>query len=122
MKTNRKYIATLMCLLLLPSIGYTDGNKLLEQCLPSERFLDSQEVPDNALDAGVCAGFLQGVRNTMYVMSYNRSIKACMPDGVSNGQALRIVTAYLKKHPESLHEHEAILTVKAFSEAYPCKK
>lgn len=71
----------------------------------------------------MCLGFVQGVRNTMQAMSYNRSIKVCVPDkGITNGQATRIVTSYLKKNPASLHEHEVSLTMKAFIEAYPCKK
>ncbi len=122
MKTNRRYIATVMWLLLMSPTSYADGNKLLEQCLVAERYYDNKEVPYDFMDLGVCMGFVQGVRNTMYILSYNRPIDACMPDGISNGQALRVVTAYLKKHPELLHEHEANLTVKAFNEAYPCKK
>ena len=52
MKTNRKYITTVMWLLLLSSASYADGNKLLEQCLAAERSLDSTEVSDDPLGHG----------------------------------------------------------------------
>jgi len=122
MKTNRKYFAAVIWLLILSSTSYADGNKLLEQCLVAERYYDNKEVPYDFMDLGVCMGFVQGVRNTIQAMSSNSSIKVCIPKGgITNEQATRIVTSYLKKNPASLHEHEVLLTIKAFTDAYPCK-
>lgn len=128
MKTKRKYFAAVIWLLILSSTSYADGNKLLGECLTAERVIDNNrvidenELPDDIIGASRCLGFVQGVRNTIQVMSNNSSIKVCMPKGgITNEQATRIVTSYLKKHPASLHEHEVFLTIKAFTDAYPCK-
>lgn len=122
MKTNRKYFAAVIWLLILSSTSYADGNTLLGQCLTAERGIDKNEVPDDIIGASLCLGFVQGVRNTIQAMSSNSSIKVCIPKGgITNEQATRIVTSYLKKNPASLHEHEVLLTIKAFTDAYPCK-
>ena len=106
--------------LLLSPQSYADGNKLLEQCISVERFLDSKTVGDQ-LHIGICMGLVQGVRNTMLYMGNEGEIKACFPEkGIDNGQATRIVVNYLKKNPALLHEDEVLLIMAAFIEAYPC--
>lgn len=121
MKTPRKYIVATLVLMLFSSSVYADGNKLLEQCISTERYIDTGEIK-NEFDIGMCLGLVQGVRNTMQIMGSDSSTKVCFPDnGIDNGQATRIVVAYLKKNPASLHEHEVLLTMLAFADAYPCK-
>lgn len=121
MKLYRKFMAFMVVLLLSTPVCYADGNKLLEQCTAAERFIDTQELRDQA-SIGLCFGLIQGVRDTMQFMENGGSIKACFPKGgINNGQAARIVTSYLKKNPASLHENEVFLTILAFVDAYPCK-
>lgn len=67
---------------------------------------------------------VQGVRNTMQyldgVLETNSRV-VCWPEkGIVNGQAVRIVMAYLRNNPDKLHEDEVILTMLAFKSAYPC--
>jgi hypothetical protein len=46
----------------------------------------------------------------------------CLPiEGVTAGQAIRIVTKYLNAHPERLHRDAHILVVEALREAFPCR-
>lgn len=121
MKVLKKYLVSIVVLMLFSSSSYADGNKLLEQCIATEKFLDTQEI-QNELGIGVCIGLVQGVRNTMQFMGNDGSIKVCMPEnGIDNGQATRIVVSYLRKNPASLHENEVVLTMLAFIDAYPCK-
>ncbi len=121
MKVFRKYIVSIVALMLFSSSIYADGNKLLEQCIAAEKFLDTQEI-HNEVGIGMCLGLVQGVRNTMQFMGNDGSIKVCLPaNGIDNGQATRIVVSYLRKNPASLHENEVVLTMLAFVDAYPCK-
>jgi hypothetical protein len=46
----------------------------------------------------------------------------CIPQEVTNGQAVRVVVAYIDKHPEHLHESFNLLAILALGEAWPCKK
>lgn len=46
----------------------------------------------------------------------------CAPDGVTYGQAVKIVTAYGEKHPAKLHLRYAELAAIALAEAFPCDR
>ncbi len=121
MKVFKKYVVSIVALMLFSSLIYADGNELLKQCIAAEKFIDTQEV-QNEFDIGVCIGLTQGVRNTMQFMRNDGSIKVCLPEnGINNGQAIRILVSYLKKNPASLHENRVVLTMLAFIDAYPCK-
>ncbi len=113
-------MAVLFTLLLFPLVSRADGNQLLEHCTHAERAIDTEEVI-NAFGIGACLGLAQGVRDTMFYLNEASSLKVCFPEnGFTNGQAVRIVTSYLKKHPAALHKDEVLLTMIAFTEAYPC--
>lgn len=112
----------------LPLDTHADGNKLLDQCLMAERYLNKSDDfnadAQNSFKIGVCLGLVQGVRNTMF--TYEQSPDApkmvCFPgNGIKNDQALRIAVKYLKTHPEELHEYESLLLMKSFMDAHPCK-
>ena len=95
---------------------YADGNELLKQCLAVEK-----ENINESFNIGMCLGLGQGVRNTMQLLP-NNEFKACFPkNGISNGQATRIIVSYLKKNPAKLHENEIALIIMAYIDAYPCK-
>ncbi|WP_148864038.1 Rap1a/Tai family immunity protein [Marinobacter fonticola] len=102
------------------TFAQADGNRLLEQCLSAERFLDTKNV-QSPFNVGVCMGMVQGVRNTMQLMGSSSSI-VCFPEGgIDNGQAIRIVTSFLRDNPAKLHYPETLLAMTAFQEAYPCE-
>ncbi len=112
-------ISAVFALLIPPSI-HADGSTLLEQCLVTERYLETKEM-GNSFNIGMCLGILQGVRYTMQIMN-DGAIKICLPEQIiTNGQAVRIVTSYLKRNPASLHKNEVALIMSAFIEAFPCK-
>lgn len=112
-------ISAVLALLISPSV-HADGNTLLEQCLVTERYLDTKEM-SNPFNVGMCIGIIQGVRYTMQIKN-DGAIKICLPEQIiTNGQAVRIVTSYLKRNPASLHINEVALIMSAFIEAFPCK-
>lgn len=120
MRSLRKFVLVVVWFLLSSPQSYADGNKLLEQCIAVERFLDTKAVGDE-LNIGICLGLVQGVRNTMLYMGNEGQIKACFPEkGIDNGQATKVVVKYLKNNPALLHEDEVLLIILAFLEAYPC--
>jgi hypothetical protein len=45
---------------------------------------------------------------------------ACIPDGVTSGQAVSIVKKYLKENPEELHYTAQSLVAFALIKAFPC--
>ena len=114
-------------MLLCSGVAIADGNELLADCQLVVSHMDSGKSTQNdQLQMGTCIGLSNGVRTTMAM--FNREItddsilRACFPeDGINNGQAVRIITSYLKKNPAELHMHESILAIMAFLDAYPCK-
>lgn len=110
-------------LLVAPLASFADGNKLLQQCIDAEHFLNTREVR-NELAIGACIGMVQGVRNTMLILdsALDQRLRLCWPEkGIDNGQAVRIVTQYLRNNPAKLHEDEVFLAMLAFRSAYPCR-
>ncbi|HHF2947597.1 Rap1a/Tai family immunity protein [Vibrio sp. Vb2110] len=121
MKRIKPYMLSMAMLLTFSFPSYADGNDLLDNCLAAEKFMDTQEM-NNPFGIGVCFGMVQGVRNTMSILGKNKVVEACLPkNGITNGQATRIVVSYLKRNPAILHYDEVLLTMAAFGEAYPCK-
>jgi hypothetical protein len=99
-----------------------DGNELLPQCQSYIKLIDGEKTND-FFSAGVCAGFVQGVSNTVYFYSdeVKKNQKFCKPDGVTNAQLVRIVVKYLKDNPKDLNEGRMTLVWTALMDAYPCK-
>lgn len=103
-----------------------DGNALLTQCQLVLKVVDGGRV-DRTTDmvgAGQCLGMVEGVRNTLTILNTGLpgDYRVCFPDdGISNGQAARIVVKFLKEHPEILNKDSTFLSMLAFKQAYPCK-
>ena len=107
--------------------NFSDGRKLLEVCNITEKAMD-QNVPmeniykHSALDIGYCFGYVEGIvgLNSIY-KPFRREIAFCPPAGYTNEQGVRILTKYLRQHPEALHQRGIGLAWYAFREAFPCK-
>lgn len=110
--------------MLASTTAVADGNLLLQQCLGTIKAIDGVDTTATFAN-GVCLGRIDSVRSTMayYKDELPNYLKMCLPEtGISNGQAVRIVVKYLKDHPAELHNEETLLTILAFTTAYPCKK
>jgi hypothetical protein len=109
-----------------PKLYADDGNRLLEMCTTAVRYLDDNSIAMDSsqnLEFGICLGFLEGAVNGMDAgMSRTENKAFCLPTarGISNGQKVRIVVAYLQKNPALLHEDRLALVARAFIDAYPC--
>jgi hypothetical protein len=51
-----------------------------------------------------------------------RAVPTCLPQGVTTGQALKVLVKYMDDHPEQLHEKTAWVAAKALHEAWPCAR
>jgi hypothetical protein len=99
-----------------------DGNELLRQC---QQYIKAMDGERNYIEveAGVCGGFVQGVSNTVSLLSNDlkKDAKFCKPATVTYGQLVRIVVKYLKDNPKLLDMDRTALVWFALSDAYPCK-
>lgn len=108
-----------------------DGNELLSKCKPFFNDIGGSPQTDltNAerLDLGYCAGYIAGVLDidSSWEAVEGKSSKAthyCFPpEGIPNGQVLRILKRWLDKYPEKLHWRADIIIHTALMEAFPCK-
>lgn len=96
------------------------GNDMLEGCT---EFLKPNTNPNSYFKAGICAGFIAGVSNTLVYarLSSPTTVPICIPDGFTVGQGTRVFLKYLDDHPETLHTEATVLAITAFRLAYPCK-
>ncbi len=111
-----------------PGQSHADGNELLTQCNNAVQILDGERKPnapnDSPLAFGYCLGLMHGITETIrtYQVAYGHNEIACLPvNGLENGQAARVVTKFLRDHPERLHQPDALLAIVAIKEAFPCK-
>lgn len=125
------HLLAVAVLLSLPLPVRADGNEFLSKCSRVVASLD-QSVPSDTVDSvaelgyqnGYCIGFAQGFTGALYtygVLAGDKVHLVCLPSkSIKNGQALRVIVAYMKAHPEKLHLEEIILATFAFREAFPC--
>lgn len=99
-----------------------DGNQLITQCAIAVKAGEGAPV-DRYYDVGYCLGLTQGVRQTMQYQNDELPAKyrTCFPEGITNGQGVRIVLKYLQDHPAELQDHAIFLVHRAYKEAYPCR-
>jgi hypothetical protein len=75
------------------------------------------------LKQGVCMGITTGLDSEA---TWSKSILKqktffCIPEAVTFGQKIRVVVAYIDKHPEKMREDFDWLAVLALAQAWPCK-
>lgn len=131
-----RILAILASLILLASTrpstaeNVTDGTHLLAGCQLALAGLDrpsDHATTADALRAGVCIGFLDGVAgahrwDTLRSAEAGRLLTRafCVPDRVGAPEEARVLLAYLNAHPERLSEGGVGLAYAAFAEAWPC--
>jgi hypothetical protein len=65
---------------------------------------------------GYCFGVVNAAMSIMGVYGM-----ICLPPSSSLGQGLRVVVAFMERHPELLHKPMTALAIDAFTEAFPCR-
>ncbi|WP_148193086.1 Rap1a/Tai family immunity protein [Pseudomonas syringae] len=97
------------------------GTEMAGHC---RAFLNEKPDPDQSFGAGVCAGLVYGVTDTLKTahIASPEAVSVCIPiEGFTMGQAAQILLKYLDDHPETLNNNASVLAIKAFRKAYPCK-
>lgn len=109
-------VLRLFCITLLSlysaysSAMFKDGNNIYKFCTTQEN--DTYYH----FNASYCQGYVIGVVDTI------DGVFTCLPEGVTVGQSIDIVTRYLAAHPEIRHMEGAALITNALKESFPCKK
>jgi hypothetical protein len=67
---------------------------------------------DDAFNAGRCSGIVETLIG---------SGALCLPEGVTFGQAIRVVVKYIDDRPARMHEHFTALALEALQAVWPCK-
>lgn len=95
------------------AITFVTGSELLTSCTE----------PSGSVRRAMCSGYMAGVAGgyTLRGAWENIPEDICMPDGVTIGQLVRVVTKHLEEHPEKLHFGAASLATNAYLEAFPCE-
>jgi hypothetical protein len=79
-----------------------------------QRFLINNPSDNNSVstyEQGMCVGLVHG-------LAYMSG--SCFPKGVTRGQTIRVVIAYIERHPQRMHEDFRELALEALHEAWPC--
>jgi hypothetical protein len=74
------------------------------------------------LQMGYCAGIVDAVVVLNSAQQPYPADRPCIPQGVTNAQAIRVATSYVDARPERHHQSFALLALDAFRAAWPCKK
>lgn len=100
----------------LAQAGLFTGKKLADFC-------DDQSAH---FKDGVCVGYIFGVLDHFEAMKMlfgnQLPMRICKPHDVTVGQTRSVVHAFLKEHPEMLHERADSLVLIAMRDAFPCER
>jgi uncharacterized protein YoaH (UPF0181 family) len=109
-----------------------DGNSLLQSCDLYVQAADGKPISSgDAVQGSFCTGYLTGILDFDITLSHLENDKSgskgvirhiCVPDGVSTGQAVRIVVKWLRNNPERLHYPASVLALAGLRDAFPCSK
>jgi hypothetical protein len=107
----------------------SSGKVFLPSCLAAAEIVqgkrpaaDSDEMAKQLRRAAICFGAVTAIMNLEPL--FKPEFAACPPAGspVTSAQVVRIVTDYLKSHPEQLGSNFHQLAVTALAAAWPCAK
>ena len=112
--------------MLLTSVGlharaggyFEDGYTLLQLCQADQRLEQAMTLREQghaALDAGKCAGYIEGVIDGLTT----EGLLSCIPN-IHEGQAEHVVRGFLAAHTELLHEPAPQLVGMALRQVFRC--
>lgn len=109
----------------VPSFCLADGNDLLRKCNAVILAADAgiKLSKDSYIDIGWCLGYVEGIRDTAHIYQsiFKENKVYCIPQGVENGQIIRVILKYLNEHPHMLHEHESLLGMLSIRNSFSCE-
>jgi hypothetical protein len=93
------------------------ANDLLPYC--KYLFTDQPQGGYNVgFGVGLCAGMIDGIGSA--ASSLPDQLSSCQPAGVTRGQEVQVVVAYVEARPERMHEDMYALAIEALHHAWPC--
>lgn len=117
------FIATLA--MAQPVLAAVTGAELLTRCEASEKSMDGGKLTnDEVLDAMWCNGYLSGLLDGFSVGDFKIGDEkaVCPPEeGLTRAQALKIVTRWLREHPDASQKSGRRGALLALANTYPCK-
>ena len=107
---------------------YESGNAFLRLCSVIEQV--QRTNGENQTGVGCVsyiAGFVDGVETgnlttTVQMKPTTVPQPFCRPEGVENGQLVKIVLKYIRENPEDAHHSTGLVAMWAFQKAFPCSK
>ena len=94
---------------------FMTGNKLMEHCRQGEN-----DTIKGAISLGLCVGYAVSIADVMEGQDV-WDVRACLPEGVQQGQILDIVSQYLERQPAERHFPAPLLVAEALQDAFPCE-
>lgn len=123
----KRIVLSFAILLMFCANGYClmSGSDLLKSCAAAVKMADGTNLSvDEAADSMLCLGYLSGFTDSLRLstrFSGTSIANVCLPtEGVSNEQLSRVITKWLKDHPEDLHKSVRIEVLNALSHVFPC--
>jgi len=107
------------------SLGKETGQRLLARCEPAQELLAGGTASlsrDRYADAMSCIGFVEGFiwGHGWAAWRERRDMYYCPPEAASAQDAVPVLVAYLRAHPERLDAPAHVLLFAALSNAWPC--
>jgi hypothetical protein len=97
------------------------ANAIMRGCRMNPRETSNITLVD-AWERGHCVGIITGLdADARYSGSILKHALFCPPEQVTYEQELRVVVAYIDKHPERMHERFTLLAMTALAVTSPCK-
>ena len=113
-----KAILLAMLLVLVPlqvHAEFLSGNDLVQYMREADK-ANASHPQASYYDVGNYMGFVTGVYD-----AYSTARLICPGSGVTRGQALEIVTVYLKSSPTKWNLSAVVLVRNALTSAFPCR-
>lgn len=128
-----RYLLICGVLLFLSAFAKAEtGETLLENCNQAIRVNENPETISLATEtkAMECMSYINGIMDVFGVWQVEaNAVKgtmlpppACIPEGATLLQLVRVVVKYLQDNPKDLNKPEGNLAMKALGDAYPCQK
>jgi hypothetical protein len=88
--------------------------------LTSRAKLEKWCAEGSAAASGRCIGYLLAAED-MLASGGIDGIRACLPEGISLGEQIAIVTAWLQANPKAEAQSAIGLVARAYADRHPCK-
>lgn len=95
---------------------FYDGNKLNELILADQREDAGRSLPGDPRKSGRLSGYIVGIAE-----GHDGTPGFCLPEGVTVGQLVAVVSRSVQARPERWNEPAWDLVYDALKKAFPCK-